>query len=669
MSNTEQKNQPLFTEFPPVSLEEWESVIEKDLDGKDYKKKLKWDTSEGVETLPFYHRENQKSTRKHPVLTKDNKQDTWATCNYISSQSVSEAHEEARQALNNGAQALQFKIHVLSTSGMLGGDLEGTAIQTQDDFEELFEDIPLNLKEIHFDSGMASPVILAMLLNEVKKRDPEPENVNATFSYDPSSYIIMKGQMPKTVEKLTAEISQLAETCAPFPGIKPLCADARTWHNSGATIVQELALGLAGASEHMAVLSDKGIDPNTAAKSIHFSYSVGSKYFLEIAKFRALRLLWDQLMDAYKADKDIPAFIHAETSSWNKTVYDPYVNMLRVTTEGMSVAISGADSLTVYPFDSTYRKPGDFSDRIARNSQIIMKEEAYFGKVADPAAGSYYIEELTDKIGQQAWNLFQEIEQEGGLIAAIHNGTIQSLLNMTRRNRDQAIAARSHVFVGTNQYSNAGEQMAGEVDSGYTTVSLKQTETKIEFDAGNLMDSLSESLQNGAALGDLISRLFDLDWSKHQIRTISTYRGPEAFEKLRLATEGHEKTPLVLTLPLGDREKRSIRSAYANNFFGCAGYKIEDPVGFDDAETALQEIKDKKPDIAVLCSSDEEYQELLPVITKGIDQMTNPPILVLAGYPGKKADKYSKAGIDEFIHAESDVLETLKHFQSKFGII
>lgn len=668
MSNTKKKEQPLFTEFPPVSLEEWESVIKRDLDGEDYKEKLKWDTGEGVEVPPFYHSENLQSPRRHPILQKEDEQDSWAICNFIFAQDVSEANRLALQALNNGAGALKFKVNVRSTAGMLGGDLEGTAIQTQSDFEKVFENIPLDLKEIHFDSGMASPVILAMLLNEIKNRETVSETVTATFSYDPCSYIITKGQLSKPEKKLKNEVFQLTEACSTFSGIKPLCADARTWHNSGSTIVQELALGLAGASEYMALLTDQDMEPNTAANSIHFSYSVGSKYFLEIAKLRALRLLWRQLLEAYTADKDLPAFIHAETSSWNKTVYDSHVNVLRTTTEGMSAAISGADSITTFPFDSTYRQPDDFSDRIARNSQIILKEEAHFDKVADPAAGSYYVEELTDKLGQQAWNLFQEIEQEGGLLTSIQNGTVQSLLNITRRKRDQAIAARGRVFVGTNQYSNTGEEMAGKLYSSYKTVSLKETETEIEFDAENLIDSISNSFKDGAALGDIIPKLFDLDWSKHRIRTISPYRGPEAFEKLRLATERHEKKPLVLTLPIGDRKKRKARSAYANNFFGCAGYRIEDPIGFDDAESALQAVKEKKPDIVVLCSSDNDYPELIPVIAKGVNELSNAPILVLSGYPEKEAEKYKRAGVDEFIHSGCNVLETLERFHSKLGI-
>lgn len=667
MNNSENNRSDLFNEFQSVSLEEWEAVIENDLQSADYRKELRWNTQEGIEALPFYRREDRRNKRKHPVLNKRTKQNRWKIGNPIYSQSIADAAGEIDRALEHGAQVLQIRFHVRSTAGMLGGDLNGTAIQTQADFDELFNHIPPDEAELHIDAAMASPVVLAMLLNRVTKGE-ENESINARFTYDPGSYLILKGQWPKPESELKKEIVDLAEACIGHPGIRPLCADARTWHNAGATVVQELGLALAGASEYMAALTDGEIGPDEAAASISFNFSVGSKYFLEIAKFRALRLLWKQLIRAYGADAEIPAYLHAETASWNKTVFDPYVNMLRAATEGMSAVLSGVDSLTVHPFDSVYRQPDHFSDRIARNSQIILKEESYFDGVADPAAGSYYIEELTDKLAEAAWDLFREIEQEGGLFVSIQNGTVQSMLEITQKERNREIAGMKRVFVGTNKFTNAEERMADKIEGEYTTASLKETETDVEVDTRNLVQSLSAALEEGASLGDLIPKIFDPEWSKHYIRTISTYRGSQAFEELRLATERHDEIPVVLTLPLGARKWRKARSSFANNFFGCAGYRIEDPVGFENPQDAVQAVKKKQPDIAVLCSSDNEYRELVPPIANGLRAMTDPPLLVLAGYPEHEIEFYKKEGIEAFIHSNCNVLETLRYFQSRFGI-
>lgn len=662
----------LFEEFPPVSTEEWEEVIKKDLRGADYKEKLKWDTGEGIDILPFYRKEDLKDGRVKEPIRADLKDNKWSICCAVFDQDVAQANKTALNALQRGADALQFEIKIKSTSGMLGGDLEGTSVQTQQEFNTLLRDIKPESTGLIFDSAMASPIMLAMLKNMQDSNLTQPE-ISAVFSYDPYAYIAQKGQLPKREDLLVNEIIDLVRNTQSAENIRPLCADARLWHNTGGTIVQELGLSLSAASEYMALLTDNGLDAVTAAGSINFMTATGSKYFPEIAKFRALRLLWNQLLDAYDVKKEIPAYVHAETSVWNKTVFDPYVNMLRSTTEGMSAAIGGIDSLTIHPFDRVFEQPDDFSERIAKNTQIIMQEEAYFDKVTDPAAGSYYIEKLTDKIAGEAWTLFQEIEQEGGLLKSLRNGTVQTSIESVQKQRDREIATRGRIFVGTNQYPNPDEvtEKGKESSHGFSTVSLKNND--YDFALGSekkeVINAIGKALSEGAAIGDLIPTLFQEDWSKHNYRTIETYRGTKAFEELRLATKKNKHVPTVLTLPMGDKKMRKARSTFTANFFGCAGYHIEDPVGFESIEEAINTVKEKEPDIVVICSSDENYKQLVPELCDRIGSLQMKPITVLAGYPKEHAEEFKQAGIDEFIHAKCNVLETLKKFHQKLGII
>lgn len=668
MSETKSKKD-LFEEFPPVSTEEWEKVIAQDLKGADYKEKLRWDTGEGINALPFYRREDLENIPRKATI--DNTfaiDNSWEIRQPIIEQEVDEANEKALDALNRGADALQFHLKIRRTEGMLGGDLEGTAIQNQEDFSQLLNNVSLEKKAIHFDSGLGSPALLGMLWNQVRNQDLNVENVRATFLYDPFSTILLSGQLHKREKDIEADIAQLAGFSSQnLPGVRPLAINAKVYHNCGATIIQELTYGLATASEYLSILTEDNLEVDKAAKSLHFNFSIGSSYFLEIAKFRAARLLWKNLIDAFGGNIDkSPAYLHGETSQWNKTLYNPYTNMLRTTTEGMSAAIAGCDSITVIPFDRHFKKPSEFSDRIARNSQIIMNEEAYLDKVKDPAAGSYYIEKLTDDIARKAWQLFQEVEQEGGLLKSIKNGTIQSAIGESQQKRDQAIANRERIFVGTNQYPNPEDKMADEIDTGYHTVSLA-TSDNIDLNIKNLPKDLAGALADGAQIGDLIPYLFD--YGKHYIRTVEEYRGTQAFEALRLATERNSKTPKVLTLPIGTRKMRKARSTFASNFFGCVGYEILYPIGFKNVKEAIQAIKKDRPDIAVLCSSDEEYKELVPVVCEEFEKLENPPLLVLAGYPKKDVEDYRKAGINEFIHAKCNVLKTLKNFQIKLGII
>ncbi len=669
-----EKEERLFDEFPPVSTEEWEEVIKNDLRGADYKEKLKWDTGEGFDILPFYRKDDLAGGRSKKPLLKANstEHNRWYICAPIFDKEASEARSTMLKALERGADALQFTIRIKSPSGMLGGDLEGTSVQSQDTFDTLFKDLNLSGTQLVFDSAMASPLVLAMLRN-FRSEYASDKAVSAIFSYDPFVYLARKGQLPKRAEVLKNEIADLAKSSESEEALKPLCADGRLWHNAGGTIVQELGLSLASASEYMALLTERGMDAGKAAASINFMLATGSRYFPEIAKFRALRLLWSQLLDAYEVKEDIPAYIHAETSLWNKTIFDPYVNMLRSTTEGMSAAIGGIDSMTVHPFDRIFEEPDDFSERIARNTQIIMQEEAYFDKVTDPAAGSYYIEKLTDKIAEKAWSLFQEVEMEGGLLKSLKNGTIQTALESTQQRRDLEIASRGRVFVGTNQYPNADEEFSDDkqVDDEFATVSLNNNDYDFSLDSSEtaIISALQKAFKDGAALGDLVPKLFQEDWSKQRYRTVALYRGSEAFERLRLATEKHRNRPKVLTLPLGDKKMRKARSSFTSNFFACAGYEIEDPIGFESVDKAVEAVKEHAPEIAVICSSDGEYPDLVPELCGKISKLDGKSIIVLAGHPKEKLEEYKQHGVAEFIHAKSNVLKTLENFHRKLGII
>ena len=651
----------LFTDFPPVSRQEWEEVIKKDLRGADYKNKLNWQTGEGIEALPFY-RQDDFDSLPTPLAASAG----WEVRHQIDEQEISKANKIARTTLERGVDAPTFILHIEPTGGSLGRDLHGTAIQHQQAFNQLMQDIDLSEHAVHFDTGPASPVVIAMLHNYCEAEDVDPANISGSVLDDPYAFAITHGYFPTGEETRILQKQQIVKFCANnLPNLKSLGIDARVYHNGGSTIVQEVGYALAAASEHLATQSESGLDTTTIASNIHFNFSVGSNYFLEIAKFRALRKLWQTVLRAYEAGEQ-PAYIHAVSSGWNKTVYDPYVNMLRTTTEGMSAALAGCDAITLQPFDESFRQPNDFSRRIARNSQTILKEEAYIDKVSDPAAGSYYIEKLTDKIAEAAWNCFREVEQQGGLFQAINDGYIQTAIEKSQNKRDLAIATRQRIFVGINKYPNPGDHKPRN-ETATAAASVKETDTEYSLDPEQLIPSIKKALQNGAALGDLITELTEP--ANVHLQTIRPYRGPKAFEELRQATEEHSKTPTVLTLPIGNKKIRKARSAFTANFFGCAGYQIEDPIGFDEIDDAIEAIQSQQPDIAVLCSADEEYPELIPALCNQLKDMDNKPSVVVAGYPKEHIESYRELGVHTFIHTKCNVLETLREFQQRLGII
>ncbi len=346
----------------------------------------------------------------------------------------------------------------------------------------------------------------------------------------------------------------------------------------------------------MTQLTERGLSINEIAPRLKFNFAVGSNYFLEIAKIRAARLLWAQIVHAYGpcCDSKTKMYIHSTTSNWNKTIYDAHVNMLRTTTESMSSIIGGSDSLTVNPFNSVYEQSTDFSERIARNQQLLLKEESYLDKVVDPAAGSYYIENLTSSIAEETWKLFLKIQEKGGFLEAFKSGFIQNRIKETAQKRDMDIATRKEVILGTNQYPNPTEFKESEIESR-------------------------------------VFKAFDCTNGKAEVETLKMYRGAQAFEELRYKTDQFAKSnkrPSVFMITMGNMAMRRARSQFAGNFFSCAGYEIMDNNGFKTVEEAAKACINAKAEIAVICSSDEEYADFAP---KLIDLLNEKTIIGVGG--------------------------------------
>jgi methylmalonyl-CoA mutase len=351
---------------------------------------------------------------------------------------------------------------------------------------------------------------------------------------------------------------------------------------------------------------------------------------MEIAKFRAARLLWANIVKAFDpacADELAYMYIHGETAEWNMTVYDPYVNLLRTTTEAMSGAIAGVDSLWVRPFDEAYRSPDAFSERIARNQQIILKEEAGMGKIVDPSAGSYYIENLTASIADQAWKMFLEIDDKGGYIAAMKEGFIQNQVKESADKRRVAVASRKETLLGTNQYANTGESMKDQIRGYRCAVSC-------------LEEKIAEPLE--------------------------PFRLGEPFEELRLKMERSGRRPKAFMLTIGNLAMRKARAGFACNFFSVAGFEALDNNGFDTVEEGVEAAVQAKADIIVLCSSDDEYSALAP---QAVVAAKDKGILVLAGYPKTTVEELKAAGIENFIYEGQNMVETLEKYQKMLETI
>ena len=605
-------NEQLFNEFPPISTEQWEAVIEKDLKGADYEKKLVWRTDEGFKVRPYYRADDLPEVAYLNALpgefpyTRGTKADSNAgeIVQNITETCPVKANEVALASIKGGATMVSFNVSELN------GD---------DDMAKLLKGIDLNTVGVRFLHAKAYLPIVESFVKYVETNGFDKEKVMGGTGFDAIAYLMRQNKFYRSKEADLNEAVELVKLTEGMPKFKAVNIQGILMHDCGATIVQELGYTLAVANEYLAFATDKGLEVAKFARKMECSLSISSNYFMEIAKLRAFRMLWATMLEQYKpaCDCAYQIRINSIASTWNKTIYDPYVNMLRTTTEGMSAALGGADSITLQPFDVTYKKDDDFSRRISRNVQIILKEESYFDKVVDPAAGSYYIENLTDSIAEHAWKLFQSVEAEGGIITLTENGAIKAAIEESCNKRNMNIATRRYILLGTNQYPNINEQMADKV------------EKKVEETNPGLR----------------------------------RYRGAMAFEELRLATERYAAKngrPKVFLLKIGNLAMRQARAGFVTNFFGCAGYEILDNTGFATVAEGIEAAKAAKANIVVICSSDEEY------VTYGVEAAKAAKaegfIYIVAGNPAEGVEELKAAGTDDFIHVRTNVLECLQKY-------
>ena len=616
MANT--KSEKLFTEFPPVPTEKWEEVITADLKGADYERKLVWKTGEGFNVRPYYRAENLEGIKflgsqagEFPYVRGTHAHNRWRVHQTVSVVCPKEANAEALKILNAGVDSLGFCIASADFSAA--------------DLDMLLKDICIPAVEITF-CGEKMANVAELVLAKVEKEGIAKEDVRIAFCIDP----LVKGLSSKgdfcspNGEKCIARIVELIHKTKEYKHVRIVTVAGQTFGNSGSTIVEELAFTLSAGHDYLVRLTDAGLDVDAAARKLRFSFSVSSNYFMEIAKFRAARMLWANIVKGYGPAKNCACKmqIHAETSRWNQTVYDPYVNMLRGTTEAMSATIAGVHSLEVMPFDASFENPTEFSKRIARNVELLLKNESHFDQVVDPAGVSYYVENLTQSIAAEAWKLFLEIEEKGGYTEAYKAGLIVERIKASAAAKDKNIATRRQTLLGANQYPNFTEVAGKEITA--ESVTRKQAE-------GNVL---------------------------------VPYRGAMAFEEMRLQVDRSGKEPKAFMLTCGNLGMARARSQFSCNFFACAGIKVIDNTYFKSIEEGAKAALESKAQIVVVCASDDDYAEAAPKVK---ELLGGKAILVVAGAPAC-APELEAQGITNFINVKSNVLETLKFYLKEMGI-
>lgn len=590
---------PLFAEFPTVSKKQWLDKINADLKGADFDKKLVWRFDQNINFQPFYVSDDIKLT-SIPVKCSPN--NNW------------EIREEVDFSLLD-------KASIFVSRGVEALTIKGFDLDTDGSAAKVFEMPVFNKVPLHFTSVYSFPKLVTKLRKEAENQKIDLAILKGSFDFDYYSYFLFRREFYHSFEANRKELKVLIDkTKQLLPEFRVINVNAKHYHNSGASMIQEMAFGLAHGTEYLIDCTDEGLDIDEVLPRIQFTFATGGSYFPEIAKIRALRLLWSRIIEKFSPKMALPMYIHSVSSAWNKAIYDPHTNLLRTTTETMSAVIGGCDATSVSAFDSAYKSTEITSRRISRGQQLVLKEEVNLWKVADPAQGSYYIEQLTQQLAENAWNLFVKISDMGGYRAALENGFIFDEIEKSALTKDMDIAMRKINLLGVNQFPNLNERKSDE----------------IAFD------------------------------KKANRGGLKVYRGAQAFEDMRLKTEQFEKagnaTPHVFLLTIGDLNMRKARANFAINFFGCAGFNVTDNNGFDTIADGIEAASLANADLIVICSSDDEYAGFAKEISKDKDK------IVIAGYPVESLELIKSHGINHFIHARCNVLDELNKYQQLLGI-
>lgn len=606
----------LFSEFPGVTSEEWKNTILKDLKGQPFEK-VEWHTEDGITIQPFYRKESLPS----PLPDISRNQKGWNITESILNQgSASQANESAKKALLTGADALLFYSHEE------GAKSYGVPIHSADDITNLLQGIDLGVTPVILSLANRTPTF------EKEIRAKAKGSKQFLADYDPFGTAILCGELGDSEEKVKTNLSSLASSNT---NERFICVHSNYFRDAGASISQELNFTLAAGVEYFNTLVESRVTPALAANSIWFWMGVGSDYFTEIAKLRAMRILWSQVLNVYEPGLgDVTkAVIFASTSSWNFTAYDPHVNILRGTTAAMSAVIGGADYVYVNPYDSVYAQTNEFGKRIARNSQLLLRHEAHLDKVEDPASGSYYLEVLTHQLCERAWEEFQAIEAEGGYHKYLQMGKVQDAIIASAKQKRDTASSKKQTLLGTNQYALPKERHP----------------------------ELGENITNTKSLLSFPNQ--------GKYKRLDTVRLSWDFDRLRVLTDLHvakgKSVPKVFLLTIGDVNMRKARAGFSSNFIGCLGYEILDNAGFDTIESGISAAKQSKSDIVVLCSSDEEYTTLLPEFAKSVKKEMPSAWPIIAGFPKDLIATANELGITDFIHLKRNLIEFMEKAQAK----
>lgn len=713
-ASKQDQGQPLLAEFSPCTYEAWRALAAESLEGATFEKRLISRLSEGVDLQPLYRRQDAeglafadslpgfapfvRGTHAAGYLGSG-----WEISQELTYPEPVEFNMAARHDIERGLTGINMVLDRATRNGhdpdwAQPGDVGvwGMSVATLEDLQKALDGIDLEKVSLFVRSGSSALPFAALLVALMRKRGRSAEALRGCIEMDPIGVAAHEGRLPHSFEQAYREMRELLGwALGGAPHLQTVCVHGRAWIEGGGHAVHGLGFSLATGAEYLREMIRRGFTVDDVAPRIRFALTVGSRFFVEIAKLRAARMLWAHLVAALGGSEDSQRLrMHVRTAHRNKTLFDPYVNMLRTTAEAFAGVLGGCDSMQVGPFDEVARTPDEFSRRIARNTQLILMQECHLDRLIDPAGGSWFVENLTGELAQRAWALFQEVERRGGMAAAMREGFPQGEVAAAAEAQAREIAQRREILVGTNRYASQPEEplppaafdasvfrkrRAAQVET-YRTASDNRRNTDVmsrlsnivEAAPGSVLEACIEGVRAGATLGEVTRALRINDKPDEPLRPVLSHRAADGFEKLRLAVIAHGRRSggraRVFLATMGSLRQHKARADFSRDFFETAGFEVVTGAGFADAESAAAGAAESGARVVVVCSTDETYPELVPPVVAAVRGRQPGAVMVLAGRPEAQVEAHKAAGIDEFIHVRCNAVEILTGLARRAGV-
>jgi methylmalonyl-CoA mutase len=703
----------LGDEFPPVAYEAWRALAEADLQGASFEQKLVTHTYEGIDIQPLYTRRDRPGNGQanglpglapfvrgsRPMGAADT---GWDLRQEHLNPDLGVTNQAILEDLEGGVTSLLLRFDAAARNGHDADDpaaaelagRDGLMVYHTNDLDTALTGVHLSMVSVTLEAGAAFLPAAALLAALWQRRGVRPSEARGAFNADPLAVLARDGQLPMAPETALAQMAQLAAwTAKAYPQVTSVRVGTAPYHHAGATAVQDIAFGVATAVEYLRAMTRTGLSIDAAARQILFSISVGTHHFLAIAKLRAARRLWARVVEASGGSTAAGAMrLHARVSKRVLTLRDPYVNVLRNTVACFAAGIGGAEAITSVPFDAVAGLPDAQSRRIARNTLIVLQEEAQMHRVIDPPGGSFYLDWLTDQVADKAWGIFQEVERGGGMLQALQSGWVARQIDSAFAPRARNLARRKEGITGVSEFPNLGEnpvvrpapdRVALRTAAIGRLIAARRKENKREITgsrpassgqpraADGLPSRLVTLAFDGASIGQLAHCLgFHVEPTAAPPLTPHVFAQP--FEELRDASDAwlavHGKRPRVFLANMGPVAHHTARATYAKNFFEAGGFEVIGNDGFGDAEAAARAFAQSGATVAVICSSDKLYEGVVPAVAPRLKAAGSRSV-VLAGNPGANEPAWRAAGVDRFIFMKCDVLATLREMLHAEGVL